>query len=726
MNNEIIISNIAPQDIIIEGGGSTIGITAVYVNGVDVTVGSVAYVIVPTKLSELENNMGFITEEEDPTVPSYVKEITLADINAWNDKQDLLVNGVNIKSINGNSLLGSGNLSIDTSYTAGTGIEITEENVISNTITSYEDLSDLPTIPTKTSDLDNDSGFIVSGDLSSVAFSGDYDDLNNKPTIPTSTSDLINDSGFITNRVDDLLNYYDKDFLYGLLPKVSDEDTSISLSDTYASKLKLILNPTILTQKTTTGKQLLNLAEGTYTGDNGGTAVVSNGEITINGTATANSVIYIDNEISLNAEQYTWSANNPVANSNVIIRFGTNIMPETLGVINKTNTATLSSSSTTKLCIRIASGTTLTNFKLKPQMQTGATATAWEEYTGGIASPNPSYPQDIHTISGDNTISVCGKNLLDVSTGILSGKGLNANGTTFNSGTSCVKDFMKVEPSTTYTLSGGTDTSHTKRIAFFSSNSESSFISVVEQQGTSITFTTTSVTNYIRIQLKETELNNYMLNLGNSALTYEPYNGTDYSVNLGDIEYCEIGSYPDRIFRNVEGDPDYDSSLTGMWYIKKNIGKVVLDGTENWIISTSFSNQTYSVFVTNDFNSSFANNKTILSNYFVNNNRIGTEATTQEGIGYYSDVYGLRVSILKATVDTIVDDWETWLSSHNTIIYYPLVTPTYTQITGTLEDELEEIYQNAVSRMGQTNISQINDDLPFTISATTLKDISNL
>lgn len=35
--------------------------------------------------------------------------------------------------------------------------------------------------------------------LADVATSGDYDDLINKPTIPTATSDLTNDSGFITN-----------------------------------------------------------------------------------------------------------------------------------------------------------------------------------------------------------------------------------------------------------------------------------------------------------------------------------------------------------------------------------------------------------------------------------------------------------------------------------------------------------------------------------------------
>lgn len=38
-----------------------------------------------------------------------------------------------------------------------------------------------------------------SSSLATVATSGDYDDLLNKPTIPTKTSDLTNDSGFITS-----------------------------------------------------------------------------------------------------------------------------------------------------------------------------------------------------------------------------------------------------------------------------------------------------------------------------------------------------------------------------------------------------------------------------------------------------------------------------------------------------------------------------------------------
>ena len=216
-NQNVNIQNIQPQEInleqektqtiLIDNGGVAYGITDVLVNGVSVVSDGIAYVITPTKTSELINNSGFITSETDPTVPSYIKSITQADINSWNNKQNQLVSGVNIKTLNDESILGRGNIEIDLpTYTSGTGIDITNYE-ISNTITSYNDLTDLPTIPTQTSDLVNDSDFVTTDELSDVAFSGSYTDLSNAPDIPTDTSDLINDSGFINKDVNDLTYY---------------------------------------------------------------------------------------------------------------------------------------------------------------------------------------------------------------------------------------------------------------------------------------------------------------------------------------------------------------------------------------------------------------------------------------------------------------------------------------------------------------------------------------
>ena len=73
-------------------------------------------------------------------------------------------------------------------------------------------------IPTKTSDLTNDSDFITNNvdnltnytktsELSIVATSGSYNDLSNKPTIPTKVSQLTNDSNYATeNWVEDKIS----------------------------------------------------------------------------------------------------------------------------------------------------------------------------------------------------------------------------------------------------------------------------------------------------------------------------------------------------------------------------------------------------------------------------------------------------------------------------------------------------------------------------------------
>ena len=96
-------------------------------------------------------------------------------------------------------------------YTAGYGIKIDnkdisiDQNVVaskSDIITSYNDLTDKPTIPTKTSDLQNDSGFIngVAWDdvknkptFATVATSGSYNDLTDKPYIIPSSRVVTTD-----------------------------------------------------------------------------------------------------------------------------------------------------------------------------------------------------------------------------------------------------------------------------------------------------------------------------------------------------------------------------------------------------------------------------------------------------------------------------------------------------------------------------------------------------
>lgn len=87
------------------------------------------------------------------------------------------------------NILGSGSITVDSVITTNLTIDNNPIAEVAKT-NNYFDLDNLPSL--------------FSGDYNDltnkpVAFDGDYTSLANKPTIPTSTSQLINDAGFITN-----------------------------------------------------------------------------------------------------------------------------------------------------------------------------------------------------------------------------------------------------------------------------------------------------------------------------------------------------------------------------------------------------------------------------------------------------------------------------------------------------------------------------------------------
>ena len=67
----------------------------------------------------------------------------------------------------------------------GAQVNVIESVKLNGTALTITDKAVDVTVPTKTSELTNDSNYVVSTSLATVATSGSYNDLSNKPTIPT-------------------------------------------------------------------------------------------------------------------------------------------------------------------------------------------------------------------------------------------------------------------------------------------------------------------------------------------------------------------------------------------------------------------------------------------------------------------------------------------------------------------------------------------------------------
>lgn len=184
---------------------------------------------IPTKVSELENDKGYISE-----IP-IASATQLGGIKVG-DNLVITEDGV-LSSIGGstgtsdyNALSNKPALNTDNSV----ALEVNAQEEISGTVSlhkvsktgNYNDLLNKPNIPSKTSDLTNDSGYITNTVDNLTNYYKKAETYNqtevdnllgnkaNTSDIPTKTSQLTNDSGYITNTVDNLTNYYKKSETY--------------------------------------------------------------------------------------------------------------------------------------------------------------------------------------------------------------------------------------------------------------------------------------------------------------------------------------------------------------------------------------------------------------------------------------------------------------------------------------------------------------------------------
>ena len=473
-------------------------------------------------------------------------------------------------------------------------------------------------------------------------------------------------------------------------------------------------------------------------------------------------------------------------------------------------------------------------------LRLSSTSDTYEPYTGGIPSPNPDYPQDIHVVSGDNSVKIEGKNLWNKDNpnalhGYYDGYGRFTSAEEYRTiSFECVQNDKFVKSGTGW---GGI-------VTFWNNDT---FVSYVN----STSCTIPSGVNNVRFACQYSSTNAQLEKGTTTATSYEPYTGASYPINLPEgMELCKIGDYQDKIDKSsgknlvdmgeylsyaysyqkqeeniytfttggnfytqglaVNIDKEctisykikngtgtnfrlrfkYEDGTTGevatgsgtgtsevdvsytipqnnidtrgkvvelvgnwsnagsftmtnlminygstalpyepygtSWYLKKEIGKITLTGAsgETWNVAGTVTSGVYRLFC-NDILNLVAKpaSASDLPNVLCNRYEQKTSNQTylkNEGISIATNG---RLEIYDSDYTTNdVSLYKTYISTNNLIVYYPLATPTYEPITDTTL--LSQLEAAKTSYEGQTNLSQVNDDLPFILDLTALEKLS--
>ena len=405
------------------------------------------------------------------------------------------------------------------------------------------------------------------------------------------------------------------------------------------------------------GKNYLDLQDGTYT-NNGVTAIVKDNVISINGTAgSGNSYINIPHSHTIEPKiEYTLSLNNDFTTSNTSdgLRLSTN--DNTRGsftALNRTKTFTFQNALASNIItIRLMEGSSINNGTMKVQLEKGSVATLFSPYF------EPIFLGKINTYK-DFIRRGTGKNLFDKdNANILNDTYMNSSTMKLASTTGTKTLYIPIRGGKTYTIQKIVSSRFAVATTTSLPQIDVSLSGMIQNNNaTSLTITTNSNAKYLCVFFlhssdttsEQTILNSIMIEEGNTPTLFEPYGFKD------------------------------------KWYLYKVIGKVVLNGSENWSFTT-WGTATYKrCFLTIDDLMLIPDNQVspLYCSHFrarkYNDGLLNTISARGSGhqLNLWQDV---------ATENNSA--WKSWLGNNNILLYFPLTKPTTTEITSSNYPEL--------------------------------------
>ena len=342
----------------------------------------------------------------------------------------------------------------------------------------------------------------------------------------------------------------------------------------------------------------------------------------------------------------------------------------------------------------------------------------YEPYTGGQPSPSPDYPQEITTLTFDK-ITRCGKNLLpnNITSQTINGLTITKNddnSVTINGTTTAYTALNFIEnfilPKGDYTLSYHYNGQFPEEGSIWTIATDLEDNQIF---GFPIDYNSTKTLNEnttfskigIAIQI-DNEINNLtlypMIEQGIEATEYEPYQATEYAIDLQGNEMVEL---PNRVKDELVIDKQGNVNLI------KNVGKVILDGSENnWNWNMITEDEKYR-FSTGVIQSLVEPSTPCLSNYFMSGSADDDDYFVENTIEIAPSG---GITICTYAVSNSIEEFRAWLQAHNVIVYYQLATPEVIPL-GTLSE--------LITTLNGTNNISINGNIPTNILATYALDI---
>jgi hypothetical protein len=399
--------------------------------------------------------------------------------------------------------------------------------------------------------------------------------------------------------------------------------------------------------------------------------------------------------------------------------------------------------------IFIRTGVTLSNILLQPMLLEGTYTTTnipnYEPYVGGIASPNPSYPQDIKCVTGNQDVVESGKNLFDIGTSLDDWFQTSTNGTKIGSATvtiatgtisnnkltidsyntsgwNWISKWITLGKNTDYIISGTNDTSITV-VGFTSNKLQSTGTGIVSKSSSESTKTFNSGDYaYYCLSMYPSGTGKYIENIqietGNQATPYEPYHTPiTYPISLGSkqlYDECYIVGSPDnwKFVDNMYKTKLKDIQLYGGWSVTQSNNLYYF-----WFVYESMYGVPKGKMLDN--NGDLA---PIFSNYFGHRNVFYNVNTEKNVIVKNTQPTSpMFIVAVDGEIASSVAEWKNYIANHEDLyIVYSTKNQIETPITDeTLISQLNAWY-NAHSNNG-TTIIESNGDLPMIIKVRALK-----